>query len=135
MAESHHNASFSARPETTGVPVSPGEKALSEAIAKTLQAPVEMRVALFQSLVQEIEALVNAASPEHPWTRSTYTGTDNSHIFRGGVGLSIVIDPQGRLWRGRSLEDFETTYTITATNCLIDTLTPLYQQMREYLPV
>lgn len=118
----------------SGISISPGGKPLSDAITKTLQAPVEMRAALFQSLVQEIEAFVNATAPEHPWTCTAYTGTDNSHIFRGGLGLSIVIDPQGRLWRARNYEDFDTTYTITETTCVIDTLKPLYHQMREYLP-
>jgi hypothetical protein len=85
--------------------------------------------------VKEIEAFINAVSPERPWTCVPYTGTDNSHIFRGGTGLSIVIDPQGRLWRARSYEDFDTTYIITETSCVIDTLRPLYHQMREYLPI
>ena len=34
----------------------------------------------------------------------------------------------------RSYEDFETTYAFTATSCEIATLTPLYAQMREFLP-
>lgn len=76
-----------------------------------------------------------AAHPEErPWTCTVYTGTDGSRIFRGGVGHSLVIDPEGRLWRARSYEDFETTYTFPEGGCEIDTLTPLYGQMREYLP-
>jgi hypothetical protein len=67
-----------------------------------------------------------------PWTCSIHDGTDGSRIFRGGVGSSLVIDPQGRLWRARSYEDFETTYTITPNSCEIATLTPIYTQMREY---
>jgi hypothetical protein len=63
-----------------------------------------------------------------------YAGTDGSTIFRGGVGHSLVIDPDGRLWRGRSYEDFETMYRFESGTCRIDTLTPLYGQMREYQP-
>lgn len=114
--------------------VPPGEKVLSDAIARTLQAPPELRVALFSSLVKEVEAFIHATAPERPWTCTLYIGTDHSHIFRGGVGHSIVIDPQGRLWRARSYEDFDTTYSITETTCTIATLKPLYEQMREYLP-
>jgi hypothetical protein len=42
---------------------------------------------------------------ERPWTCTIYTGTDGSRIFRGGIGHSLVIDPDGRLWRARSYED------------------------------
>lgn len=74
-----------------------------------------------------------AAHPEErPWTCTVYTGTDGSTIFRGGVGHSLVIDPAGRLWRARSYEDFETTYRFERDLCVIETLTPLYGQMREY---
>ena len=59
-----------------------------------------------------------------------YTGTDGSRIFRGGIGHSLVIDPDGRLWRARSYEDFKTTYTFSEKTCEIDTLTPLFAQMR-----
>ena len=86
------------------------------------------------SLVREIERSVRASAPEHPWTCTVYRGTDGSHVFRGGVGHSLVIDPAGRLWRARSYEDFLTTYDITPSTCTIATLTPLYGQMREYLP-
>lgn len=76
-----------------------------------------------------------AAHPEErPWTCKTYIGTDGSAIFRGGVGHSLVIDPAGRLWRARSYEDFETTYLPKGDIYVIDTLTPLYAQMREYHP-
>lgn len=76
-----------------------------------------------------------AAHPEErPWTCTVYTGTDGSRIFRGGVGHSLVIDPEGRLWRARSYEDFETAYTFPEGGCEIATLTPLYDQMRELLP-
>jgi len=74
-----------------------------------------------------------AAHPaERPWTCVVYTGTDGSRIFRGGIGHSLVIDPDGRLWRARSYEDFQTTYTFSEKTCEIDTLTPLFEQMREY---
>jgi hypothetical protein len=59
-------------------------------------------------------------------------GTDGSRIFRGGVGHSLVIDPNGQLWRGRSYEDFETTYILTECSCEIGSLKPLYVQMRKY---
>ena len=71
---------------------------------------------------------------ERAWTCRVYTGTDGSRIFRGGVGHSLVIDASGRLWRARSYEDFDTTYALTDSTCEIDRLTPLYAQMREYLP-
>lgn len=48
------------------------------------------------------------------------------------AGHTLVIDPHVRLWRARSYEDFLTTYTITERTCEIETLTPLYPQMREY---
>jgi hypothetical protein len=117
---------------TSKISIPPGEKPLSDAIAKTLQAPTEIRVELFKRLVNEIEIYIIATAPEHPWTCTVYVGTDGSHIFRGGVGHSLVIDPQGRLWRARSYEDFDTTYCITETSCAIDSLKPLYRQMQEY---
>lgn len=113
--------------------ISPGAKPLNDAIAKTLEVVPEMRGELFTRLVIEIEILVNATSPEHPWTCSLYFGSDGSHIFRGGVGHSLVIDPSGRLWRARSYEDFDTTYCITENSCMIKTLEPLYAQMFEYI--
>lgn len=129
------DAPSDASPElTSGVLIPPGERPLGEAIAQTLRAPVHARAALLESLVRDIEAHVRASAPEHPWTCTVYRGTDGSHVFRGGVGHSLVIDPAGRLWRARSYEDFLTTYVITPSSCTIATLTPLYDQMREYLP-
>ena len=119
---------------SSGVLVPPGERPLGEAIARTLRAPVHARAALLESLVREIEISVRASAPEHPWNCTVYRGTGGSHVFRGGVGHSLVIDPAGRLWRARSYEDFLTTYDITPSTCTIATLTPLYGQMREYLP-
>jgi hypothetical protein len=118
----------------SGISVPPGEKPLSDAIRRTLAAPPQDRAALFERLAREIELLVMAMPDGRPWTCTTYTGTDGSSVFRGGVGHSLVIDPAGRLWRARSYEDFLTTYTITPTTCTIASLTPLYSQMREYLP-
>jgi hypothetical protein len=117
----------------SGVLFSPADAMLSRAIASTLRARPLDRAALFQSLVLEIQAFMAAHPQERPWTCTFFTGTDGSHVFRGGVGHSLVIDPTGRLWRARSYEDFKTTYTHTPTSCEIATLTPLYSQMREYL--
>ena len=107
---------------------------LGEAILETLRAEPADRGRVFGALVREIEAFMAAHPAERPWTCTRYLGTDGSHIFRGGVGHSLVIDPLGRLWRARSYEDFDTTYAFTADTCVIATLTPLYRQMREYGP-
>lgn len=107
---------------------------LSRAIAQTLDAPASERARLFAQLVAEIEVFMAAHPAERPWTCTVYTGTDGSAIFRGGVGHSLVIDPAGRLWRARSYEGFDTTYKFIDRSCEIDTLTPLYAQMREYGP-
>ncbi|MCU1350467.1 MAG: hypothetical protein JWO56_3497 [Acidobacteria bacterium] len=106
---------------------------LRNAIARTLHAPAAKRAQLFSRLVREIEQFMAAHPEERPWSCTIYTGTDRSVVFRGGVGHSHVIDPAGRLWRARSYEDFETTYRFAGLSCEIDTLTPLYSQMREYL--
>jgi hypothetical protein len=107
---------------------------LSRAIATTLEAPASARARIFTRLVREIEDFMAARPEERPWTCKVYAGTDGSTIFRGGVGHSLVIDPDGLLWRARSYEDFDTTYRLTGTSWEIDTLTPLYGQMREYPP-
>jgi hypothetical protein len=114
-------------------PDSPGEAYLSDAIRLTLDAPLARRAAVFESLANSIKAQVDEACPEHPWVCTVFNGVDGSRIFRGGVGTSLVIDPGGRLWRARSYEDFETTYRIDANTCEIETLRPIYSQMREYL--
>jgi hypothetical protein len=121
-------------PLQSGVLANPGDELLSEAIRLTLEAAPEARAALFASLAGEIEKSLAETDPERHWTCAVYGGTDGSTVFRGGVGHSLVVDPRGRLWRARSYEDFETTYTITANSCEIATLTPLYAEMREYLP-
>jgi hypothetical protein len=115
--------------------VSPGEQMLSRAIARTLQAAPQDRADLFERLTREIVAIVSASdSGMRPWTCDVYPGTDASRVFRGGIGHSLVIDPQGRMWRARTYEDFETTYTITSASCEIASMKPNYTQMREYLP-
>lgn len=124
----------SPQPLLSGVLYSPADEMLRRAIAQTLEAPAAERADLFERFAGEIEAFVTAHYPQRPWTCRVYTGTDGSRIFRGGVGHSLVIDPGGRLWRARSYEDFETTWAFTAVGCEISGLTPLYEQMREYLP-
>jgi hypothetical protein len=107
---------------------------LSRAIAQTLAAPPPERRELFSKLVREIVEFMAANPQERPWTCTVFTGTDGSAIFRGGVGHSLVIDTAGVLWRARSYEDFLTTYRFGNGTCEIDTLTPVYPQMRAYQP-
>jgi hypothetical protein len=116
----------------SGVLTSPADEMLGRAIYETLRAPASERVRLFEQFVREIESYMAAHPAERPWTCTVYTGTDGSRIFRGGIGHSLVIDTDGRLWRARSYEDFETTYMFNDKTCEIDTLTPLFDQMREY---
>ena len=118
----------------SGILSSPADEMLGRAISETLKAPTSDRTRLFEQFVREIEIYMAAHPQERPWTCTIYTGTDGSRIFRGGVGHSLVIDPNGRLWRARSYEDFETTYTFSEGKCEIGTLTPLFAQMREYQP-
>lgn len=120
------------KPLQSGVLTSPADEMLSNAITITLQAPATERRDIFLRLVRDIEAFLIAHPQERPWTCAVFTGTDGSRIFRGGVGHSLVIDPAGRLWRARSYEDFDTTYTITENSCEIESLSPIYSQMREY---
>lgn len=118
----------------SGALSSPADEMLAHAIAETLRAPANDRAGLFEQFVREIESYMAAHPAERPWTCTIYTGTDGSRIFRGGIGHSLVIDPAGRLWRARSYEDFNTTYTFSEDKCEIATLTPLFEQMREYKP-
>ena len=118
----------------SGVLYSPADEMLARAICETLRAPASDRARLFEQFVREIESYMAAHTAERPWTCTVYTGTDGSRIFRGGLGHSLVIDPDGRLWRARSYEDFNTTYTFRDGKCEIGTLTPLFEQMREYQP-
>jgi hypothetical protein len=117
----------------SGVSTSPADAMLRDAITETLAAPPADRVDLFWQRVREIEEYMAQHPAERPWTCTRFVGTDGSSIFRGGIGHSIVIDPEGRLWRARSYEDFETTYAFVGTSCAIDTLTPVYGGMREYV--
>ena len=116
----------------SGVLSSPADEMLARAIRETLRAPASDRARLFEQFVREIEVYMAAHPQARPWTCTVYTGTDGSRIFRGGLGHSLVIDPNGRLWRARSYEDFETTYIFSEKSCTIGTLTPLFDQMREY---
>ena len=116
----------------SGVLSSPADEMLGRAIYETLRAPASDRARLFEQFVSEIEVYMAAHPAERPWTCTIYTGTDGSRIFRGGIGHSLVIDPDGRLWRARSYEHFQTTYTFNDNTCEIETLTPLFEQMREY---
>jgi len=118
----------------SGVLSSPADAMLARAISETLRAPAAERAELLEQLVRDIERSLAALPAERPWSGTLYTGTDGSRIFRGGVGHSLVIDPDGRLWRARSYEDFETSYIFSEGKCEIGTLRPLYEQMREYLP-
>src|SRR5678815_890584 len=118
----------------SGVLSSPADEMLAHAISETLKVPASNRAQLFEQFVREIESYMAAHPAERPWTCTIYTGTDGSRIFRGGLGHSLVIDPYGRLWRARSYEDFMTTYTFSDEKCEIGTLTPLFEQMREYQP-
>ncbi|HEX3131731.1 MAG TPA: hypothetical protein VH394_30625 [Thermoanaerobaculia bacterium] len=116
----------------SGVLTSPADELLGRAIADTLAAPPAERARLFEQSAREIESFMAARPAERPWTCTVFTGTDGSRIFRGGVGHSLVIDPEGRLWRARSYEDFETTYAFEGGDCRIASLTPIYPTMREY---
>lgn len=126
-------ASSDNKPLQSGILKSPADEMLSNAITITLQSPPAERSDIFLKLVRDIEAFFIAHPQERPWTCTVFTGTDGSRIFRGGIGHSLVIDPAGRLWRGRSYEDFETTYRMKENSYEIESLTPLYSQMRELL--
>jgi len=106
---------------------------LSDAIAVTLAAEPKSRAQVFERLVGNIESFMSKQVHERPWTCRIFSGTDGSRVFRGGVGHSLVIDASGRLWRARSYEDFVTTYIEVGGIYEIDSLTPLYEQMRQYL--
>jgi hypothetical protein len=121
-------------PLQSGVLTSPADAMLGHAVAETLRCAPAQRAEVFERFVREIETYMAAHPQERPWSCTVYTGTDGSRVFRGGVGHSLVIDPAGALWRARSYEDFDTTYTLTANSCEIATLTPLYGQMRRYSP-
>ena len=118
----------------SGVLTPPADAMLADAIAQTLASMPRERTRVFGDRVREIERYMIAHPECRPWTCTVYRGTDGGTIYRGGVGHSLVIDNDGRLWRARSYEDFATTYRFAASTCEIDTLTPRYAQMREYAP-
>lgn len=128
------NATVSVDALQSGVLTSPADALLHNAVAQTLGEPAAERAQLFAQLVHDIEIFMAAHPEERPWTCKMYQGTDGSDIFRGGVGHSLVIDCTGRLWRARSYDDFDTTYAFNGSTYEIDTLKPLYSQMREYRP-
>jgi hypothetical protein len=110
-----------------------GSEMLKKAVNLTLQALPSERALLFENFAEQIKKNAVYEDAQKTWTCFTHIGTDGSQIFRGGVGFSIVIDTQGRLWRAATLEDFETTYTIAPNSCEINTMTPIYENMREYV--
>lgn len=118
----------------SGILTSAAEEMLPEAIAETLSAPPAERAELFARRAAAIVAYMAEHPGERSWTCTRYRGTDGSQVFRGGHGHSLVIDPAGRLWRARSIEDFDTTYAIEGSVCTITALTPHYERMREYVP-
>ena len=109
-----------------------GEEMFHKAIALTLEAPPGKRVELFERLLQEIVTIVSETPEMRPWKYDRHLGTDGSVIFSGGIGLSLVIDPQGQLWRARTYEDFDTRHRIVGTSCEVESMTPKYEQMRKY---
>ena len=116
----------------SGVLTSSADGLLREAIVAALAVLPDNRADFLARRFDEIEKFMAERQHERPWTFSEYIGTDGSRIFRGGIGHSLVVDTRGELWRARSYEDFETSYTITSTECQISSLTPLYGQMRRY---
>ena len=119
---------------SSSIPIPTAEEMLNKAIALTLAVSPDCRANLFEQFVRDIVATVSAHPEMRPWNYTAYDGTDGSRIFSGGIGLSLVIDPDGRLWRARTYEDFETTYTVTPTSCEVASMRPKYEAMREYLP-
>jgi hypothetical protein len=117
---------------SSGVLTSPADGLLREAISAALEVPPADRARFLAERLGAIKEFMAERPHERPWTFTEFVGTDGSRIFRGGIGHSLVVDPRGGIWRARSYEDFETTYTITATECHIASLTPLYLEMRRY---
>lgn len=132
VAELPNQATPYKSPNQSPISAASGEEMFSKAIALALEAPADRRVELFERLLQDIVTIVSANPDMRPWKYDQHAGSDGSRIFSGGIGLSLVVDTEGRLWRGRTYEDFETTYTITATSCEVESMTPKYEQMREY---
>ncbi len=117
-------------PPASCVSSSLADDLLREAIEATLRAEPSTRGDRMQELLTGIEAFMKEHPEERPWTFTAHTGTDGSRIFRGGTGRSIVVDPDGGVWRARSYEDFDTAYDLSNNECRIAGLTPLYKDMR-----
>lgn len=116
----------------SAVATSPADPLLRNAIVDALRMLPGGRAAFLAVRLGEIQAFMEQRPAERPWTFSEFAGTDGSHIFRGGVGHSLVVDPEGTLWRARSYEDFVTVYSIADKRCTIAALTPIYRDMRRY---
>src|SRR2546430_9164113 len=101
MTTSENIRGDSPSPLQSGILPSPGEPMLSDAITLTLAAPAQDRANLFERLTQAIVANVSASAEGRPWACTVHRGTDGSRVFRGGIGHSLVVDPDGRLWRAR----------------------------------
>ena len=119
---------------TSFVLTSPADPMLRDAIAEALRAEPAARAALFEQRLREIDAFMQSRPDEMPFKVVAFTGTDGSRIFRSRAGRSIVIDPAGAMWRARSYEDFDTTYTSPDSGCRIETLTPRYETMVRLQP-
>lgn len=116
----------------SGVVTSPADPLLREAIMDALRMSPSERAVFLAARLSEIQTFMEQRPAERPWTFSEFAGTDGSHIFRGGVGHSLVVDPEGTLWRARSYEDFVTVYNVADNSCTIAALTPIYCDMRRY---
>jgi hypothetical protein len=114
----------------SAVVTSPADPLLRKAIMDALRMLPCRRAAFLAIRLREIQTFMEQRPAERPWTFSEFAGTDGSRIFRGGVGHSLVVDPQGTLWRARSYEDFVTVHNITDKRCTIAALTPIYRDMR-----
>lgn len=111
---------------------SPADGLVRETIAAALELPPRQRADFLRLRLLEIQELMAQRPEERPWTFTELAGTDGSRIFRGGTGHSLVVDPEGTLWRARSYEDFLTEYTIDGNECTISSLTPVYREMRRH---
>ena len=89
-----------ANPGGASVPqLTPGHpvQMLREAIkhVKSLPRDVAQRADAFEALASQIERHSSGA-----WKASRGTGTDGSEIFLGRQGESLVVAPDGRIYRG-----------------------------------
>jgi hypothetical protein len=116
----------------SAVVTSPADPLLRKAVMDALRMLPGERAAFLAARLSEIQTFMEQRPAERPWTFSEFAGTDGSRIFRGGVGHSLVVDPEGTLWRARSYEDFVTVYDTTDERSAIAALTPIYCDMRRY---